>query len=78
MSLEDDIMLQVPVDINVGLTTNQARDLALKLGFHKQTDEVAEQMKRLYKMFIDVDAVQVEINPLGETEDGQGDENMAT
>jgi succinyl-CoA synthetase beta subunit len=71
MSLEDDIMLQVPVDINVGLTTNQARDLALKLGFHKQTDEVAEQMKRLYKMFIDVDAVQVEINPLGETEDGQ-------
>jgi succinyl-CoA synthetase beta subunit len=61
----------VPVDINVGLTTNQARDLALKLGFHKQTDEVAEQMKRLYKMFIDVDAVQVEINPLGETEDGQ-------
>ena len=32
-------------------------------------------MERLYKMFIDVDAVQVEINPLGETKNGQGTEN---
>ena len=29
-------------------------------------------MQKLYEMFIDVDAVQVEINPLGETKDGRG------
>lgn len=29
-------------------------------------------MEKLYEMFIGVDAVQVEINPLGETNDGRG------
>ena len=40
MRFKDGNVLQVPVDINDGLTTDQARDLALKLGFHKQADEV--------------------------------------
>ena len=34
--------------------------------------QAAEQIKRIYKLFLSVDAVQVEVNPFGETPDGQG------
>lgn len=47
--------------------------MAKNLGFHgpNQT-EAADQIKKLYKLFEDVDATQVEINPFGETTDGKG------
>ena len=35
-------------------------------------DDAAEQIKRLYALFLKVDATQIEINPFGETPDGQG------
>lgn len=38
----------------------------------KQLDEAARQIQRLYDLFLKVDATQVEINPFGETPDGQG------
>ena len=46
--------------------------MAEKLGFtgSKQA-EAADQMRRLYDLFLRVDATQVEINPLGETDDGR-------
>ena len=31
-----------------------------------------DQMKKLYELFLKVDATQVEINPFAETPDGQG------
>ena len=34
--------------------------------------QAANQVRKLYKMFIDVDATQIEVNPLGETDDGRG------
>ena len=34
--------------------------------------QAAEQIKLLYKLFLKVDATQVEINPFGETPDGKG------
>jgi succinyl-CoA synthetase beta subunit len=34
--------------------------------------QAAEQMENLYKLFVDVDATQVEINPFGETDTGRG------
>lgn len=34
--------------------------------------EAADQIKMLYKLFVKVDATQIEINPFGETIDGQG------
>ena len=34
--------------------------------------QAAVQIKRLYEMFVKVDATQVEINPFGETPDGKG------
>jgi len=35
-------------------------------------DDATEQIKRLYALFLKVDATQIEINPFGETPDGQG------
>ena len=34
--------------------------------------QAAQQIKRLYKLFLNVDATQVEINPFGLTPDGKG------
>jgi succinyl-CoA synthetase beta subunit len=36
------------------------------------SQQAASQIKKLYDLFIKVDATQVEINPFGETPDGQG------
>ncbi|EDO43956.1 predicted protein [Nematostella vectensis] len=63
---------KVPVDITKGLQDKDASWLAEKLEFkgelHKQA---TEQIKRLYDVFLKVDATQVEINPFGETPDGK-------
>eukprot|EP01095_Lingulamoeba_sp_RSL-Kostka_P005205 TRINITY_DN1654_c0_g1_i2.p1 TRINITY_DN1654_c0_g1~~TRINITY_DN1654_c0_g1_i2.p1 ORF type:complete len:426 (+),score=202.38 TRINITY_DN1654_c0_g1_i2:50-1327(+) len=61
----------VPIDIQTGPTDQQTKDLAIKLGF--QGDSIAraqDQMQRLYKLFVESDATQVEINPLVETTKG--------
>lgn len=34
--------------------------------------QAMEQMRQLYKLFMGVDAMQVEVNPFGETPDGRG------
>lgn len=36
------------------------------------TSQAADQIKRLYDLFLKVDATQVEVNPFGETPEGQG------
>jgi len=60
------------VDIRVGVRPEQTRKLAEKLGFQgKKLDAASEQMQRLYKLFVGVDATQVEINPFGETPEGE-------
>lgn len=49
-------------------------EMAHNLGFKGSLkDQAAEQFKRLYKLFVSVDATQVEINPFGETPQGEGD-----
>ena len=35
--------------------------------------QAKDQIKKLYEMFLKIDATQVEINPFGETPDGQGE-----
>lgn len=51
----------------------QARTLAKNLEFKGPLIETAaEQIVRLYDLFLNVDATQVEINPFGETPDGRG------
>jgi len=61
-----------PVDISSGLKPGQTLALAKKLGLDgAKAEEAAEQMARLYDLFISLDATQVEINPLVETPSGE-------
>jgi len=66
------LIFKEPIDIKKGVQPAQTRKLAEKLGFKgSKIDAASEQMQRLYKLFIGVDATQVEINPFGETPQGE-------
>lgn len=73
MSEKDpDSIIKEPVDIMKGIHPDQALSMSKKLGFtgvHLQ--EAADQIVKLYNMFIKVDATQIEINPFGETPGGK-------
>lgn len=78
MSIEDvardfpDAIVKMPIDINKGLSENQAREMAEKIGFMGEaSDSAAETIMGLYKTFIDCDCTMVEINPLSELSDGR-------
>ncbi|KAI9019517.1 hypothetical protein CLU79DRAFT_757625 [Phycomyces nitens] len=67
-----DAIITLPVDINVGLSKEQATELAQKVGFTPAgVDAAADTFVKLYNLFIDTDATQVEINPLSEANDHQ-------
>ncbi|KAK0161839.1 hypothetical protein PV327_008249 [Microctonus hyperodae] len=63
----------VPLDIYFGIDDNIAQEVAEFLGFHD--DELKQkaiyELKNLWKLFVDIDALQIEINPFVETEDKQ-------
>jgi len=60
------------IDLTKGVQQEQTDRLAVSLGFEGEQAAVAsEQMQNLYKMFMDVDATQVEINPMATTPDGE-------
>lgn len=68
-----ELIFKQPIDIKEGVRPEQTLELAKKLGFAGEKAEAAsQQMQNLYKLFIKVDATQVEINPFGETKDGKG------
>ena len=67
------LLWQEPIDIGTGITDAQARKMASFLQFEgSKQDDATEQIKRLYALFLKVDATQIEINPFGETPDGEG------
>lgn len=56
----------------IGIPAKTAKDIATFLEFKGPlVDKAAKQIENLWKLFCNVDAVQVEINPLVETDDGQ-------
>src|ERR1700728_2426320 len=60
------------IDINKGVTDDIARNIATELGFSEQCIEDAKStIQKLYKVFTEKDATQIEINPLSETSDHQ-------
>ncbi|KAF7509203.1 Succinate--CoA ligase [ADP-forming] subunit beta, mitochondrial [Endocarpon pusillum] len=60
------------IDINQGVTDEIARNIATELGFSEQCIEDAKAaIQNLYKVFMEKDATQIEINPLSETSDHQ-------
>jgi len=62
-------VFKIPVDIFTGITDDTALDLARKLEFEgNAVQDAAKEIKKLYELFIGVDATQVEINPFGLTD----------
>ncbi len=68
-----DAIVKLPIDINQGLTPEDARKVAKQLGFSsaKTEQQAADMILKLYKLFIDKDATMIEINPMAETENGE-------
>lgn len=59
------------VDIKKGLSQDQARGMAVKMGFEDgAADQAADTFVKLYNLFIERDATLIEINPLSEDRDG--------
>lgn len=68
-----DAIVTVPVDIKTGLTKEKALELAKRVGFSPvAVDSAADTFVKLYTLFLEKDATQVEINPLSESSDHQG------
>ncbi|KAI0425503.1 beta subunit of gdp-forming succinate-CoA ligase [Xylaria sp. FL1042] len=60
------------IDINKGVTDEIARSIATKLGFSEQcVEDAKDTIQKLYQIFLEKDATQIEINPLSETSDHQ-------
>ena len=67
-----DKILTVLVDPNEGLQDFQARRLAFGLGLEaKQIADFVSFVRSLYRLYLEKDCTQVEINPLVVTEDGK-------
>ena len=63
---------KMPVDIHTGVTDAMATELAEFLGFKGPlVGQCADQIQRLYKTFLTVDCLQLEVNPLAETPQGE-------
>jgi succinyl-CoA synthetase beta subunit len=66
-----DLIVKEGIDIFKGLQREQAERVAQSVGFKKNYGEVAEQIMKLYDLFIKKDATLVEINPFVETSTGE-------
>ncbi|KAG9677990.1 succinyl-CoA ligase-like protein subunit beta, partial [Aureobasidium melanogenum] len=67
-----DAIITTKVDIHQGVTDEMAKNIATQLGFSPQCiDDAADTIQKLYKVFMEKDATQIEINPLSETSDHQ-------
>uniref|UniRef100_A0AC35EVV4 Succinate--CoA ligase [GDP-forming] subunit beta, mitochondrial n=1 Tax=Panagrolaimus sp. PS1159 TaxID=55785 RepID=A0AC35EVV4_9BILA len=67
-----ELILKVPINILDGINEAQTTKVAKFLQFPDELiSTVAAEIQRLYELFIEVDATQIEINPLAETNDGK-------
>ena len=58
--------------MDAGILSGQAERLARQLGFPEEfISQAAQQMQRLYRLFVASDSLQVEVNPLALTKKGQ-------
>lgn len=65
-------IVTTPVDLHTGVTDEMGREIAQELGFSEQCIEDAKStIQKLYQVFMEKDATQIEINPLSETSDHQ-------
>ncbi|XP_053325900.1 succinate--CoA ligase [GDP-forming] subunit beta, mitochondrial [Spea bombifrons] len=67
-----ELIFKEEIDIFEGVKDSQALRMADNLGFKGPLQQqAADQIKKLYDLFLKVDATQVEVNPFGETPEGQ-------
>lgn len=67
-----DALAKIPVDAIEGVTDEKAREIVAGAKFPAEVaDQVAEVLKTLWKVFIEEDALLVEVNPLVKTGDGK-------
>lgn len=59
-----------PIDINKGITKEQAERIVTKLGLDNVKDYISNIIINLYKMFLKKDALLLEVNPLAEDING--------
>lgn len=65
-------IITLPIDIRTGPTDDNLTFLAKKLGFSENLIPTAKnQLNCLYKLFLDLDCTQVEVNPFAETPQGE-------
>lgn len=65
-------ILKTAIDIKQGLSNEQSQQIAQFLEFTGPLqDKAAAEIMKLWQLFLKLDAVQVEINPLAETDNGQ-------
>ncbi|XP_011505101.1 PREDICTED: succinyl-CoA ligase [ADP-forming] subunit beta, mitochondrial isoform X2 [Ceratosolen solmsi marchali] len=60
-----------PININEGITKDQAERIVAKLGLCNVKDYISEMIVNLYSLFIKKDAILLEINPLAEDINGK-------
>uniref|UniRef100_A0A2K5K472 Succinate--CoA ligase [GDP-forming] subunit beta, mitochondrial n=1 Tax=Colobus angolensis palliatus TaxID=336983 RepID=A0A2K5K472_COLAP len=67
-----ELILKEQVDIFEGIKDSQAQQMAENLGFvGPLKSQTADQLTKLYNLFLKTDATQVEVNPFSETPEGQ-------
>lgn len=55
-----------PVDIMKGLSSAESEGIAVKVGLEDKKREIGEMLMNMYKLFIEKDALLIEINPYAE------------
>ena len=65
-----DKIIKVPIDINVGITDDQASQIVAGLEVSGDKAAAADQVKGLYNLFVESDCTMVEVNPLAEDPEG--------
>lgn len=69
---DPDRLVQMPIDISVGLHSSKAREIAEGAGLEGSVlTEVADVLSGLYRIFRQLDAETLEVNPLVLTESGR-------
>jgi len=68
-----DKIIKQSIDPLIGITQEQANNIATKMGFHeaKLHKQAAKQIELLYSLFWANDCTLVEVNPFAETSEGQ-------
>ncbi|RLV83786.1 Succinyl-CoA ligase ADP-forming subunit beta mitochondrial [Meyerozyma sp. JA9] len=68
---DPDAIKTFPINLDEGVTDSKATEIASVLGFSQEAvPEAASTIQKLYKVFMERDCTQVEINPLSEITDG--------